>query len=232
MTIAGARLLASAREIIAAADAGLAAVAEAAAEETRVLRVGTLTSIGRNLYPRALDLFFEHQPSWRVDLRSVSWDDPLAGLGDRQMEAAFIWLPTSGDTLVRILRSIPPPPSSTPSVMGIDDFALRRGRVYGTVIVDLETHRLIDLFEERSADAVVPWLHARPTLTVIARDRAQEYARAASEGAPQATQVVDRFHLLVNLRETIERSVQRLRPALRQLLADDAPDQPAPAPSP
>jgi transposase len=143
--------------------------------------------------------------------------------------ATRLRLPTSGDTLLRILRSIPPPPSSAPSVIGIDDFALRRGRVYGTIIVDLETHRPIDLFEERSADAVVPWLQARPTLAIIARDRAQEYARAASEGAPQAIQVADRFHLLVNLRETLERAVQRLRSDLRQVLAGPVANQPEPA---
>jgi len=136
--------------------------------------------------------------------------------------ATRLRLPTSGDTLLRILRATPPPPAPDPRIIGIDDFALRKGRVYGTLIVDLETHR--------TADTAASWLRQRPTLTVIARDRAQDYARGAAAGAPQAVQVADRFHLLVNLREAVERFVQRVRPGLRQMLVEDAPGVPAPLP--
>lgn len=144
--------------------------------------------------------------------------------------ATRLRLPTSGDTLLRILRATPPPPAPDPRIIGIDDFALRKGRVYGTLIVDLETHRPIDLLDDRTAATAASWLRRRPTLTVIARDRAQDYARGAAAGAPQAVQVADRFHLLVNLREAVARYVQRVRSALRQALADDEPGVPVPLP--
>jgi len=93
---------------------------------------------------------------------------------------------TSGDTLLRILRATPPLDAPAPRVIGIDDFALRKGRVYGTLIVDLERRRAIDLLPERTAEAVAARLRALPTATVVARDRSHEYARAVSAGAPQA----------------------------------------------
>ena len=113
-------------------------------------------------------------------------------------------------------------PQPTPRVLGIDDFALRQGRVYGTVLVDLERHRAVDLLPERTAEAVATWLHDHPGVEIIARDRAQDYARGAAEGAPGATQVADRFHLLCHLREVLTRYLQRLAPTLRRPLAEAA----------
>ena len=99
LTSAGEMLLVSARAVLSAWDEGAAAVAQAASEETRVLRVGTLTGIGRALYPEAIDRFARALPGWRVELRSYPWDDPLAGLGDRSTDAAFVWLPIGDDRL-------------------------------------------------------------------------------------------------------------------------------------
>jgi transposase len=127
---------------------------------------------------------------------------------------------TSGDTILRILRATPPLELPPAEVVGIDDFALRKGRVYGTIVVDLARHRIIDLLPDRTADTVATRLRAEPHVTIIARDRAQDYALGASAGAPDAVHVVDRCHLLVNVREAVERYVQRMRPALRRLLVD------------
>jgi transposase len=132
--------------------------------------------------------------------------------------ASHLRMPTSGDTLLRILRATPVPPVPPPTVIGIDDFALRKGRRYGTIVVDMERHRPVDLLPDRTAETVAAWLRARPALTVVARDRSPEYARGVSAGAPQATQVADRFHLLGSLREAITRYLQRVRAALRRHL--------------
>ena len=137
--------------------------------------------------------------------------------------AVRLRLRTSADTLLRLLRASLAPVAPAATVIGIDDFALRKGRVYGTIVVDLERGRPIDLLPDRAADTVAARLRASPEIAVVARDRSPEYARGVAAGAPQATQVADRFHLLSALRETIERYVHRVRPDLRRLLsgADD-----------
>jgi transposase len=139
--------------------------------------------------------------------------------------ATRLRMPVSGDTVLRIVRRPSASALPTPRVLGIDDFALRKGRVYGTVLVDLERHRPVDLLPERTAEAVATWLHDHPGVEVIARDRSQDYARGAAEGAPAATQVADRFHLLCNLTEVLTRYLQRISPTLRRTLADAAAAQ-------
>jgi len=136
--------------------------------------------------------------------------------------ATRLRLRTSRDTLLRLLRATPPPDASPPHAVGLDDFALRKGRSYGTIVVDLERRRPIDLLPDRATETVAAWLGAREGIDVIARDRYREYASAATVGAPDAVQVVDRFHLLVNAREVVERYVHRARPELRRLLSEDA----------
>ena len=128
---------------------------------------------------------------------------------------------TSRETLLRLPRAAPPPDVPPPHAVGLDDFALRKGRSYGTIVVDLERRRPIDLLPDRTADTVAAWLQGAEGIDIVARDRYREYATASTVGAPAAVQVVDRFHLLVNAREVVERYVHRVRPELRRLLVDD-----------
>lgn len=126
-------------------------------------------------------------------------------------------MPVSGDTLLRMIRDSPTQLPEEVEVIGVDDWAKRRGRVYGTILVDLERHQVIDLLADRTAETLAEWLRSHPEVKIVARDRSLEYARGISEGAPQATQVADRWHLLVNLREALQRLLDRIRPELNAL---------------
>jgi len=107
-------------------------------------------------------------------------------------------------TVLRLVAALPVPAVWAVRVLGIDDFAFKRGHRYGTLLCDHERGRAIDLLPERSADAVAAWLAVHPEVEVITRDRASVYKDGASRGAPQAVQVVDRFHLVKNLGEALE----------------------------
>jgi len=112
-------------------------------------------------------------------------------------------------TLLRLVRAQPAPISRTPQVLGVDDWAFRRGRRYGTILVDLERHRAIDLLPEATAEALATWLRAHPGVTVVSRDRGGAYAEGVRQGVPAAAQVADRFHLLKNCADVVERVLRR-----------------------
>jgi transposase len=145
----------------------------------------------------------------------------LGGQAGARLAARFQWR-TSPDTLLRLVQAAPVPDAPAPHIIGVDEWAWRRGQRYGTILVNLEDHRVLDLLPERSADSVATWLAQYPTVLVVCRDRSALYAEGIRRGAPQAVQVVDRFHLVKNLREAVEAFLHSQRPALQAAAARTA----------
>jgi transposase len=149
-------------------------------------------------------------------------------------------LTVSRHTLLRMIRRTPCPETSSPQVLSVDDFALRKRHTYGTILVDLERARPLALLPDREAETVAQWLQAHPGVAVVVRDRAEAYAEAARLGAPAACQVADRFHLLHNLADVLTQVFTAHAPALARLTAQHRaaptpvhdPTDPAAAPEP
>jgi hypothetical protein len=131
--------------------------------------------------------------------------------------SARLGMPTSRDTLLRELRRLGREVTTAPPVVvGIDDWAITRGHRYGTIVVDLERRCPIEVLDGRESTSVADWLQRHPSIQVVVRDRAGAYSDAAQRVIPHAQQVADRWHLLANLRETVERLLLRHNPRLRE----------------
>ena len=127
---------------------------------------------------------------------------------------------TSADTLLRLVRARPLAVVPAPAALGVDDWSFKRGSTYGTILVDLETRRVVDLLPDRRAETLAAWLRPRRRhVRVVARDRSTEFARGVEMGAPRAVQVADRWHLLKNTREMLTRWLFGVYARLRRLPA-------------
>lgn len=118
-------------------------------------------------------------------------------------------MPVSGDTILRRVRAAPIPPTPYAQVIGVDDWALKKGQTYGTIICDLERSCPIDLLPDRERESLSAWLRSHPEVRIVSRDRSAAYARGIQEGAPQAIQVADRWHLLKNALDVLRRIADR-----------------------
>src|SRR5262249_57126344 len=146
-------------------------------------------------------------------------------LGGRAGErlASDLYLHSGARTLLRRIYNEPLSKTERVRILGVDDFAFRKGQRYGTILVDLERHRVIDLLPDREGSTLEGWLKSHPEVELIARDRALAYADGATKGAPQAVQVVDRFHLIKNLVEAFEVLARRHSSAIREAALEVSP---------
>src|SRR5215472_15634520 len=133
-----------------------------------------------------------------------------ARLGDR------LGIQTSWMTVLRRMMALPTAPVGRVAQLGIDDFSFRRGRRFGTILVNLQSHQTIDLLPDRNVETAAAWMAAHPELELVSRDRGGDYASAAAAGAPQAVQCADRFHLIKNLGEALEGILARHLAARRR----------------
>jgi transposase len=132
---------------------------------------------------------------------------------------ARLGMKASPATLLRLLRATPLPVRPTPRVLGVDDWAYRKGHTYGTILLDLERHRVVDLLPDREAATLAHWLQDHPGVEIATRDRSGTSATGLRQGAPTALQIADRFHLCQNLGDAMERFFNRQRRLLHQVPA-------------
>ncbi len=128
----------------------------------------------------------------------------FATCGEGERLAPTLGMQVSGPTLLRRMRTRACPSPSSVRILGIDDWSWKKGATYGTILVDLELRKTIEILPDRTAETAEVWLRMHPEVEIVSRDRGGNYAAAARKGAPQAQQVADKFHLLKNLRDELK----------------------------
>ena len=171
----------------------------------------------RKIFTERLPAFVEPWAQTTVRLRQALQALGTATCGELGARlAVHLGIHTSPTTILRRTMALPFEPVATVSHLGIDDFALRRGRKYGTILVDLGRHQVIDLLPDRKAETAKAWIQTHPEIELVSRDRGGDYATAARQGAPQAVQTADRFHIVKNLAEAVEKALVHCRTELRK----------------
>jgi transposase len=152
----------------------------------------------RKIFTERLPAFVEPWAQMTVRLKEAVAALGLSTSGSLGARlSARLGISTSWMTILRRVMALTTLDAPTVTALGIDDFSFKRGRRFGTILVDLSTHQVIDLLPERSAESTASWMRSHPEIRYISRDRGKDYAQGATEGAPQATQISDRFHLMV-----------------------------------
>jgi transposase len=139
---------------------------------------------------------------------------------------------TTPPTLLRHVMKLPIDAHPIVRVLGVDDWSWKKGRRYGTILVDLERRKIIDLLPDRTSGTFAKWSREHPEVEVMSRDRGTDYAAAAREAAPQAMQIADRFHLVRNLADALQPLLARCRTEHRQTKQERAPAQSESVPQP
>ena len=172
----------------------------------------------RKIFTERVPAFVEPWAQTTVRLRQALQAVGTATCGELGTRlATHLGIRTSATTILRRIMALPSAPVEAVSYLGIDDFALLRGRNYGTILVDLQRHQIIDLLPDRKAETATGWIQSHPEITLVSRDRAGDYATAARQGAPQAVQIADRFHLVKNLAEAVEKALVHCRAEVQQV---------------
>lgn len=154
--------------------------------------------------------------TWRLRRQHVLVGYALGGEPGARL-AAHLGMRVSGAALLTQMRAAGcPPPPGEPQIVGIDDWAMTRSRRYGTIVVDLQQRRPLELLAGRDGSTARAWLATHPGIRIVARDRSGPYSDAVARSLPEAIQVADRWHLMGNLRDSLERLLLRLGPTLRE----------------
>ena len=143
----------------------------------------------------------------------------LTGKQGSQLTALLL-MSVSASTLTRIALRQPLPEIKQPRVLGVDDWAYRKGVSYGTILIDMETSRPIDILPSREKKELENWLTKYPDVEIVTRDRASSYSSAINEVCPNSIQIADRFHLLMNLSDALDRYFKSISQIIKKTITE------------